>query len=96
MLLFNIAKIPKQEGYQHRAAFMVDKFFDKKFFGGLITRDRSETLATWSKSAIKNKVISNQQLAEDLQKQTIRKFEQRKVSFFKDNIWSVDLADMNS
>ena len=43
---FNIAKIPKQEGYQHRATFMVDKFFDKKFFGGLITRHRLETLAT--------------------------------------------------
>ena len=41
--MFNIAKIPKHEGYQYRAAFMVDKFFDKKFSGGLVTRDRSES-----------------------------------------------------
>ena len=37
----------------------------------------------------------NQQLAEELHKPIIRKFEKRKVYLtFKDNIWGVDLADM--
>ena len=35
------------------------------------------------------------QLAEELHKPVIRKFEKRTVySGFKDNIWSADLADM--
>ena len=39
--------------------------------------------------------MSNQQLAEDLQKPIIRKLEKRKVySSFTDNIWDADLADM--
>ena len=37
----------------------------------------------------------NQQLAEELHKPIIRKFEKRKVyATFKDNIWGADLADM--
>ena len=37
----------------------------------------------------------NEQLAEELHKPIIRKFEKRKVySTFKDNIWGDDLADM--
>ena len=37
----------------------------------------------------------NQQLADELHKPIIRKFKKRKVySSFKDNIWGVDLADM--
>ena len=39
--------------------------------------------------------MSHQQFAEELHKQIIRKLEQRKVySFFKDNIWDVNLANM--
>ena len=39
--------------------------------------------------------ISNQQLADELRKPIIRKFKRGKVySSFKDNIWGVDLADM--
>ena len=39
--------------------------------------------------------MSDQQLAEELHKPTIRKFKKRKVhSTFIDNIWGVDLADM--
>ena len=39
--------------------------------------------------------LQNEQLAEELQKPIIRKFEKRKVySTFKDNIWGADLADM--
>ena len=39
--------------------------------------------------------LQNEQLAEELHKPIIRKFEKRKVySTFKDNIWGADLADM--
>ena len=39
--------------------------------------------------------MSNQQLANELHKPIIRKFMKRKVySSFKDNIWGIDLADM--
>ena len=39
--------------------------------------------------------MTNQELAEELQKPIIRKFEKRKVySPFIDNIWSADFADM--
>ena len=38
--------------------------------------------------------MSNQQLAEELHKTIINKFEKRKAySFFRDNIWGADLAD---
>ena len=44
------------------------------------------------------KVIKNNKiLAEELHKPVIKKFNKRKVySQFKDNIWGVDLADMQS
>ena len=46
-----------------------------------------------SGSGIKN--ISNKELAEELNKPIIRKFNKRKVqSPFIDNIWGSDLADM--
>ena len=39
--------------------------------------------------------MSNQQLANELQKPMIRKFEIRKnYSLFKDNVWGVNLAHM--
>ena len=41
--------------------------------------------------------MPNQQIANELHKPIIRKFNRRKVySSFKDNIWGVDLADMQS
>ena len=62
---------------------MVYKFFDKKSTGSGITRN-----TTKSSSSI---------LADELHKPIIRKFNKRKVySQFKDNIWGVDLADMQS
>ena len=57
---------------------MVYKFFDSKV----------------SRSGAKP-IPENKQLANELHKPIIRKFEKRKVySTFKDNIWGVDLADM--
>ena len=76
---FNIAKNPKYDGYQRRLASMVYKFFDKKSSG----------------RGIKNENMLDQQLAEELHKQIIKKFKNRKLqSSFIDNICSGDLADM--
>ena len=76
---FNIAKNLKHDGYQRGLALVVFKFFDKKTSGG----------------AIKNEVMSNKELAEELYKPVIRKFEEQKVcSPFIDNSWGADLADM--
>ena len=75
---FDIAKDPKYDGYQRGLASMVYKFFDKKSSGS------SAKL-----------IPENEQLANELHKPIIRKFEKRRVySTFKDNIWGVDLADM--
>ena len=78
---YNIASNPKCDGYQRGLASMVYKFFDKKSVGSGIN-------TTKSRSSI---------LAYELHKPIIKKFEKRKVSSqFKDNIWGVDLADMQS
>ena len=76
---FAIASNPKYDGYQRGLASMVYKFFDKKSKG----------------AGTKNKIKENQQLANELHKPIIRKFEKRKMyGSYKDNIWSCDLADM--
>ena len=75
----NIAKNPKFNGYQRELASMVYKFFHKKSTG----------------SGADNKIKQNIQLAEELHKPIIRDFKKRTVySRFKDDIWGVDLADM--
>ena len=52
-------------------------------------------LSKFSGSAIANE--TNYQLANELHKPIIRKFKKRKVySSYRDNIWGVDLADMQS
>ena len=80
---FNIAKDPKYDGYQRGLASMVDIFFDRKSVGS-------------GAKHINTKITpQNQQLAEELHKTIIRKFEKRKVhASFKDNIWGAELADM--
>ena len=76
---FEIAANPKYDGYQRGLASMVYTFFDKKSKG----------------AGIKNEIKENQQLANELHEPITRKFKKRKVySSFKDNIWGVDLADM--
>ena len=75
---FDIPKDPKYDGYERGLVSMVYKFFDSKVSG----------------SGAKL-IPENKQLANELHKPIIRKFEKRKVySTFKDNIWGVDLADM--
>ena len=84
---FYIAKNPKYDGYQRELALIVYKFLDKKTSGG------GALLA--NKYAVKNENISNNELAEELRKPIIRKFNKRKVhSPFVDNIWGADLVDM--
>ena len=57
---------------------MVYKFFDKKSSGSGLPSNKEYI-----------------QLADELHKPIIRKFNKRKVhSSFKDNIWDVELADM--
>ena len=79
---YDIASNPKCDGYQRGFASMVYKFFDKKSMG----------------SGLKNTTKSNSSiLADELHKPIIKKFDKTKVySQFKDNIWGVDLADMQS
>ena len=80
---YDIASNPEYDGYQRGLASMVYKFFDKKSMGSGIKKD-----TTKSSSLI---------LADELHKTVIKKFNKRKVySQFKDNIWGVDLADMQS
>ena len=75
---FKIASDQKYDGYQRRLASMIYKFFDKKSQG---------------RGLVNNK--ENAQLANELHKPIIKKFRKRKVySSFRDNIWGVDLADM--
>ena len=80
---FNIAKDPKYDGYQRGLASMVYKFLDKKSKESDINKEN------------KGNFLQNSQLDNELHKPIIRKFKKRKVySSFKDNIWGVDLADM--
>ena len=81
---YDIASNPKYDGYQRGLASMVYKFFDKKSVGS----GMAEPSALARNSSI---------LADELHQPIIRKFNKRKVySQFKDNIWGVDLADMQS
>ena len=75
---FNIAKDLKYDWYQRGLASMVYKFLDKKSEG----------------SGVNTKLTpQNRQLAEELHKPIIKKFEKRKVyAAFKDNTWGADLA----
>ena len=58
---FKIAKNPKYDGYQCQLALMVYNFFYKKTSGG----------------TVKNEIISNKELAEELHKPIIRKFDKK-------------------
>ena len=81
---FNIAKNPKYDGYQRGLGSMAYNFFyEKSAIGSGINKENS----------IKNP--PNSERANELNKPIIRKFKKSKVySSFKDNIWGVDLADM--
>ena len=75
---FNIAKGPKYNGSQHGLTLMIYKFFYKKS----ASLAQSETLATRDKSAsgraFKDEIMSNKELAKELGKSIIKKFEKKK------------------
>ena len=78
---YDIASNPKYDGYQRSLASLVYKCFDKKSMG----------------SGFKKLKNRSSILADELHKPIIKKFDKRKVfSQFKDNMWGVDLADMQS
>ena len=56
-IAFDVAKNPKYDGYQRGLASMVYRFFDNKTSSG----------------AIKNKIMSKKELAEELHKPIIKK-----------------------
>ena len=83
---FKIASYQKYDGYQRGLASMVYKFFDKKSQGSGRPLSSASQLAS-------NK--EKTQLADELHKSIIKKILKSKVhSSFRDNIWGVDLADM--
>ena len=82
---YDIASNPEYDGYQRGLASMVYKFFDKKSAGSGFKKLKNTTKP------------SSSILADELHKPVIRKFKKRKVySQFKDNIWGVDLPNMQS
>ena len=63
---------------------MVYKFYDKKLRSGAISISKEGSNV-------------NEVLAQELQKQLIKKFKKRKIhAMFEDNIWAADLAKMGS
>ena len=69
---------------------MVYKFYDSK-----VASPDKKSVESGAKRINTRITPQNEQLAEELHKPIIRKFKKRKVySTFKDNIWGVDLADM--
>ena len=77
---FIIAKNPKYDGNQRNLASMVCKLFGKKETSG---------------GAVKNEIMQNKKLTEELHKPIIKKFKNSKVYLlFIDNIWGADLGDM--
>ena len=85
---YDIASNPEYDGYQRGLASMVYKFFDKKSTRSGIARDTTKSSSVERSSSI---------LANELHKPIINKFNKRKVySQFNDNMWGVDLADMQS
>ena len=74
---FKIVKNPRYDEYQRGLSSIVYKFCDKKTAGG----------------GVKNEIMQNKELAKELHKPIIRKFEKWKVhSSFIDNIWGANLA----
>ena len=85
---YNVASNPEYDGYQRGLASTVYKFFDRKSTGSGTAEPSSLERIVKDSSLI---------LADELHKPVIKKFNKRKVySQCRDNIWGVDLADMQS
>ena len=81
--VFNIANNPQYDEFQHGLVSMVYKLFDKKTSGG----------------ATKNEIMSNKQLAEELHKPIISKFETNKSTriFYRQYLrhWETLIKDLD-
>ena len=87
---YDIASNPKHDGYQRGLASMVYKLFESK----VASPDKKSIGSGIAKYTTKP---SSSILADELHKTIIKKYEKRKVySQFKNNIWGVHLADMQS
>ena len=96
---YDIASNPKYDGYQRGLASMVYKFFGKKSTAGPSSLERTGSCFKKLKNTAEPSALarSSSILADERHKTIIRKFDKRKVySQFKDNIWGVDLAEMQS
>ena len=83
---YNIASNPEYDGYQRGLASMVYKVFDKK-----------STAEPSSLEHMGSGIANSSILADEVDKPIINKFNKRKVySHLKDNIWGVDLVDIQS
>ena len=90
--MYDIASNPEFDGYQRDLASMVYRYFDKKS-----TAEPSSLERTGSGIKKDTTKSSSLILANELHKTIIKKSEKRKVySQFKDNIWEVDLVDIQS
>ena len=84
-----IASNPKYNGYERGLASMIYKLFDKNSKGSGLEENQENFLQN------SENLLANLQLANELHKLIIRKFKKIKISSsFIDNIWGVDLADM--
>ena len=91
---YDIASNSKYDSYQRGLASMVYKIFDKKSTEEPSSLERTGSGFKKLKNTTKP---SSSILADERHKPIIRKFNKRKVySQFKDNIWGVDLGDMQS
>ena len=87
---YDIASNPEYDGYQRGLVSLVYKFFDKKSIGSGVKKLKHAA----KPSSLE---LSSSILADELHKPVTKKFNKRKVySQFKDNIWGVDLAEMQS
>ena len=95
---YDIASNPKYDGYQRGLASMVYKFFDSKVapLDKKTMSGKGSAKHTTRPSSLE-RTGNNKILAEELHEPFIKKINKRKVySQFRDNIWGVDLADMQS
>ena len=77
-----IARNPKYNGYERGLTSMVFKFLNSKSKGSGLKENLEDS-------------VKNSQLADEVHKPIVRKFKKGRVYFsFKDNIWGVDLANM--
>ena len=95
---YDIASNPKYDGYQRGLASMVYKSFDSKVAPlDKKTMPGKGNAKHAAKPSSLERTGNNKILAEELHKPVIKKFNKRKVYLqFRDNIWGVDLADMQS